>query len=225
MKLHHLAIAACLALIGTPALAQVTTQACEYNVSPPTLATGFRGTIPCNNKGVPYSLPGDGTTAGTVQTPAATNANSAGVTSVSETLVWDGSTWRRQSANTSGIANMHPGDPATWWRYAPPTGGYLNSTTGVTVRAAAGAAVSNYIWGGECFAETLTTATEIELRDGAAGAAMFRTKITTAGAPGHIDFTFSPPLKGTANTLVEFAGVTASGTGAIYCNWQGSTGP
>ena len=36
--------------------------------------------------------------------------------------------------------------------------------------------------------------------------------------------TFNPPLRGTANTLVEIVTLTASVTGSVYCNLQGYTG-
>lgn len=139
-------------------------------------------------------------------------------------MVFNGTSWDMSRGDTNGQATI-PALTSTYWRYAPPTGGYTNSTTGVTVKAAAGASVRNYIAGGECYADPLATATEIELRDGAAGTVMWKLKVPTTGWTNGFDINFTPPLRGTANTLVEFAGLTASATGAIYCNWRGWTGP
>lgn len=136
---------------------------------------------------------------------------------------YDGTTCRALKSDANGLVTI-PGLVASWWRYVPPVGGYLNITTGVTVTTAKGAGVSNYVWGGECFSDALTTATEVELRDGAAGTAMWRMKVPTSGWTTGFDINFNPPLRGSANTLVEFAGTTASGAGAIYCNWRGTTG-
>ena len=116
-----------------------------------------------------------------------------------------------------------PGAGTTFWRYVPPTGGITNSTTGVVVRAAPGANQFTYVHGGECYADPLGAATDLELRDGAAGAAVWRTKIPTSGYPTLIDITFDPPIRLTGNTLLEMATVTASVTGSVYCNWRGQT--
>lgn len=155
---------------------------------------------------------------------ATSNTNVNASRDQSFNMVYNGTTWDMARGDANGVSTT-PGRPATYWRYTPPTGGYLNSTAGVTVKAAAGAGVRNYIWSGECWSETLGAATEIEIRDGAAGAAMWRSKISTAGLTSGFTLNFNPPLQGTANTLVEFAGTTASVTGAIYCSFQGTTGP
>jgi hypothetical protein len=136
--------------------------------------------------------------------------------------VYTGSQWARQAGDVNG-AVLIPARTTSWWKYVPPTGGLTNSTTGITIKAAAGAGVSNTIMGGECYSDALGTATEIELRDGASGTALWRSKISTAGWPTMVDINFNPPIKGTANTLIEFAEVTANGTGSIYCNWRGAT--
>lgn len=116
-----------------------------------------------------------------------------------------------------------PGAGSTFWRYAPPTNGITNSTTGVVVRAAPGTGQFIYVHGGECYADPLGAATDLELRDGAAGAVVWRTKIPTTGYPALVDVTFNPPIRLTANTLLEMATPTASVTGSVYCNWRGQT--
>lgn len=107
------------------------------------------------------------------------------------------------------------------WTYSPPTGGYLNSTTAVPIAAARGGLVSNLITGGECYAEAVTTPTELVLLDGAS--IVWRMKVPVGGWPNPQDFNFFPYIKGTANTALSMQGLTATGTGAIYCNWRGGT--
>jgi hypothetical protein len=115
--------------------------------------------------------------------------------------------------------------PEADWQYAAAASGILNTTTAVTIKAAAGAGIRNYITSIDLMAEALTNATEIAVRDGAAGTVIWRTKIGTGGltAGRHIDF--QNPLKGTANTLLEVVTLTASGAGAVYINAQGYTAP
>ena len=113
--------------------------------------------------------------------------------------------------------------PELEWQYAAAAGGLVNTTTAVTVRAAAGASLRSYITTIQLQAEPLTTATEFVIRDGAAGTVIWRIKIPTTGLP----LTTFPVtgLKSTANTLLEIATLTASGAGAVYFNMQGYTAP
>jgi hypothetical protein len=73
-------------------------------------------------------------------------------------------------------------------------------------------------------AEALGAATEVAVRDGAGGTVLWRMKISTAGLLGGRDVVFDPPLRGTANTLLEVVTLTASVTGAVYFNAQGFVG-
>jgi hypothetical protein len=70
-------------------------------------------------------------------------------------------------------------------------------------------------------AEALGAATELAIRDGAAGTVLWREKIGTPGVPQGVSINFQTPLRGTANTLLEVVTLTASGTGAVYFNAQG----
>jgi hypothetical protein len=110
---------------------------------------------------------------------------------------------------------------ATPWSYAAANLGIVNTTTAVTVKAAAGAGLRNYITGMQIMSEALGTATEFAIRDGAAGTVLFRQKIGTGGLTTGLDITFTTPLRGTANTLLEVVTLTASTTGAVYVNLQG----
>lgn len=111
------------------------------------------------------------------------------------------------------------------WSYAAAASGIVNTTTAVTFKAAAGSGLRNYITSLQISSEALTNATEVAIRDGAAGTVLWRMKIPTTGLPGVFGATFSSPLKGTANTLLEVVTLTASGAGAVYFSAQGYAGP
>jgi len=56
--------------------------------------------------------------------------------------VFDGTAFARQRGDAAGIVTQ-PGLVATHWNYAAASGGISNTTTAVTIRAAAGAGVRN----------------------------------------------------------------------------------
>ena len=106
------------------------------------------------------------------------------------------------------------------WQYAAAASGIVNTTTAVTIKAAGAASIRNYITGITVMAEALGAATELAVRDGAAGTVIWRIKIPAGGLPA-TSFTFQTPLRGTAATLMEVVTLTASVTGAVYFNAQG----
>lgn len=137
--------------------------------------------------------------------------------------------------NTSGGSNpvapatpmpvsIHGTDRASMWRYAAAASGISNTSTAVTIKAAAGAGIRNYITGIQLSATALGVATEIAIRDGAAGTVIWRANLTTA-ALAPLDIEFAVPLMGTANTLLEVVTLTPSGTGSVYFNAQGFAAP
>jgi hypothetical protein len=113
--------------------------------------------------------------------------------------------------------------PQANWSYAAAASGIVNTTTAVTIKAAAGAGVKNYLTGLSLTAEALGTATEFAIRDGAGGTVLWRIKIGTGGITTGMFVTFPTPLSGTANTLLEVVTLTASTTGAVYFNATGIT--
>lgn len=129
----------------------------------------------------------------------------------------------------SGDANgltVQSAPSASTWSYAAATGGIVNTTTAVTIKAAAGAGVRNYLKTLMVNHDTLGAATEIAIRDGAGGAVLWRGKLQTAATDisgGAGVLAFDPPLKGTANTLLEVVTLTAV-TGGVYVNASGFTG-
>jgi hypothetical protein len=106
------------------------------------------------------------------------------------------------------------------WQYAAAAGGISNTTTAVTIKAAAGAGIRNYITSISIATDALTNASEFVIRDGAAGTVIWRTKLGT-GAENTFNVVFPTPLRGTAATLMEVATLTASGAGAVFFNAQG----
>lgn len=131
----------------------------------------------------------------------------------------------RHTMTTSGMMGVTPySTPEATWSYAAAAAGILNTTTAVTVKASAGASLRNYVTDVTLMSETLTTATEFAIRDGAAGPVLWRIKIPTGGLPT-TQFSFSVPLRGTAATLLEVVTLTASGAGAVYANLQGFVAP
>ena len=115
--------------------------------------------------------------------------------------------------------------PENEWSYVAASGGITNTTTAVTLTGGAGSGVRNYITSLQVSSDTLGTATEVVIRDGVGGAVLWRAKIGTAGTVGIQDIRFHPPLRGSTNTLLEAACVTATGTGSIYINVQGYKAP
>lgn len=108
--------------------------------------------------------------------------------------------------------------PGSTWNYAAASGGIVN-TTGVTAKAAAGAGVRNYITHVDVVNGHATVSTDVQIRDGASGTVLWRGFAQAAG--GGVSAEFNPPLRGTANTLVEIAcGTTGTAT---YFNLVGFT--
>lgn len=126
---------------------------------------------------------------------------------------------------TGGQVSIKPyGTSENDWVYAAAASGIASTTTAVTFKAASGTAnIRNYITAIQIYADGGGTATELAVRDGAAGTVIWRLKIPTGGFPTPVSFTFSTPLKGTANTLLEVITLTSS-AGAVYFNAQGYTG-
>lgn len=124
------------------------------------------------------------------------------------------------ASNQSSIPVVNTPAVAGNWKYAAAAAGITNSAVAVTIKAAGGAGVKNYITGIEFVHEALGAATEFCIRDGAGGAVLWRSYIPV-GVFGRVAVTFPSPLVGTAATLLEIVTLTASITGAVYCNAQG----
>lgn len=109
---------------------------------------------------------------------------------------------------------------ASTWQFASAASGIVNSTTPVTIKAAAAGTLRNYITGFDIMAETLMIATEFVIRDGA-GQVLWRTKIPVSGIPTGRNITCPVPLRGSPASLLEIVTLMASVIGAVYFNAQG----
>jgi len=199
----------------------------KYNSTLPTLTDGQRGDIQIGSRGsinVQLKVADGSGSISSTSTPADGASNS--VTNLNTSayqMGYNGTTWDRMRGDTSGLLVQHYALTGSRWSYAAAAGGITNTTTAVTIAAAAGAGLRNYLTGMQIFADTLGTATEIAIRDGAAGTVLWRGKINTGGSFVGAEIKFTCPLKGTANTLMEFVTLTASGTGSVFVNAQGYT--
>lgn len=108
--------------------------------------------------------------------------------------------------------------PDLTWAYAAAAGGLVN-TTGVVAKAAAGAGVRNYVKSIDVENSHQTISTEVVIRDGAAGTVLWRGWAQAAG--GRVVRIFDPPLRGSANTLVEIAEISATATAGVLMNPAG----
>jgi len=109
------------------------------------------------------------------------------------------------------------------WQYAATASGIVSTTTAVTFKAASGTAgIRNYITGIEIGAYGAGTATELAIRDGAAGTVIWRMQIPAAGLTAPVTVNFTTPLRGTANTLLEVVTLTSSAT-PVFFNAHGYT--
>jgi hypothetical protein len=110
------------------------------------------------------------------------------------------------------------------WHYSAAASGIVSSTTAVTFKTASGTAgIRNYITGIEIGAFGAGTATELAIRDGAAGTVIWRMQIPASGLPAPVTVNFTTPLRGTANTLLEVVTLTSSAT-PVFFNAHGYTG-
>ncbi len=108
------------------------------------------------------------------------------------------------------------------WNYAAASSGIVNTATAVTIKAAAGAGVRNYVTDLQINTATLGAATELAIPDGAGGTVLWRCQLQTAALP-IMSVNFQSPLVGSPNTLLEVVTLTAV-TGGVFVNAQGYAG-
>lgn len=126
----------------------------------------------------------------------------------------------RQIGTVLGVSVGKPYSiPEADWAFAAGASGIVNTTVAVTLVAAGAAGVKNYITSFNIMWDTLGAATEVVIRNGAAGAVLWRGKLTTAA--GMFAVALPTPLQSSAATLFEFATLTATVTGGVYVNAQG----
>ena len=123
-------------------------------------------------------------------------------------------------ADANGTVTQ-PALSSTFWQYAAVAGGIVNSTADVAIKAAAGAGVRNFLSSLVVPHDALGAASEYVIKDGAT--VIYRGKAHAAMTEG-VPINFDPPLRGTANTALNFALITLTVTGGTFVNAQGYTG-
>lgn len=119
-------------------------------------------------------------------------------------------------ATGAPVGGASTASAASSWNYAGVTGG-ITDTSDVTVKAAAGAGIRNYMTSIQ-YANT-GVASEIVVKDGSTVIWRGYAPATT-GAQSQI--AFDPPLRGTANTALNVAMITTAS--ATRVSAQGYTG-
>jgi len=199
----------------------------RYNVTQPTLTDGQRGDAQLDTRSnLSVFISGKGSTSGAaVSSVTADGAGAnAGLATWSQGALYNGTTWDRMRGDANGVV-VQPGLSATFWSYTSGVSPILsNTTTAVTIKAAAGAAVRNYIDSCQITTTAFTTSVPLALRDGAGGTVKWALTVPTTGFLQPVVVTFSPPLQGTANTLWEIVTTTANTVGTVTANCSGHTG-
>lgn len=105
------------------------------------------------------------------------------------------------------------------WIYTPASGGIVNTTTAVTIKAA----VASYracVTDLHVSHDALSSVTELAIRDGAGGSAIWRDKLQTSAVEAGSDVHFQTPVCGSVGNLLEIVTLTAV-TGGVYTNVSG----
>ena len=190
----------------------------------PTYTTGTMNACSLNTfGGVRVAVSGNGSDVLVLSTTA--DANGTSVSSLwtfAQSAIYNGNSWDRQRGDVNGTV-IQPALSSAYWSFASAASGIVNTTTAVTIKAASGAGVRNYLCTVTIDHDLLGAATEFAVRDGAAGTVLARFKLPTTAKEGSL-YTFSPCLKGTANTQMEVVTLTATVSGGVYVNGSGFTG-
>lgn len=130
----------------------------------------------------------------------------------------------QQLTDTGGLL-IQRGLLTSQWTYSNGATGILsNTTTAVTIKAAAGASVRNYIDSLTINTTAFGASVPVVIRDGAGGTVIWSGNVPTAGWLQPVNIQFAIPLRSTANTLLEVATPTANTSGTVWLSVQGHTG-
>lgn len=154
----------------------------------------------------------------------AVNPASQGLYVLSANYGFDGTNYARVRGNIVGLGILEGGLPASHWSFASVAGGITNTTTAVTMKAAAGGVLRNCISNIQVTHALLGAATELAVRDGAAGTVLWRASLATPAVEGG-SYNLTPAICGTANTLMEVVTLTATVTGGVVVSAQGYVSP
>ncbi|MEI6644062.1 MAG: hypothetical protein WCL10_18735 [Novosphingobium sp.] len=197
-----------------------------YTATLPTLTDGQRGNAQVSARGELLVALSSGGAAASVTTPTADGLATSGNGLLTRGVGYgfNGTTFDRLRGDVNGLV-VQPGLSTTFWTYTSGTSPILsNTTTAVTIKAAAGASVRNYIDSCQITTTAFTTSVPLALRDGAGGTVIWALTVPTTGFLQPVIVTFNPPLRGTANTLWEIVTTTANTVGTVTANCSGHTG-
>ena len=192
-----------------------------------TLDTGDVGRLRLNAGGALYVTPTVAATGADASSNslafALTNNNSNGILA-GAAYGFNGTNWDRARGDTNGLV-VQPGLSSTFWYYTSGASPILsNTTTAVTIKTAAGASVRNFIDSCQVTTTAFGASVPLALRDGAGGSVIFALTVPTSGFLQPVVLKFEPPLRSTANTLIEVVTTTANTSGTVTLNCQGHTG-
>lgn len=200
----------------------------KFNSTPPSYTDGQRGDVQLTTKGDTKVNFGDFSTIQTightfVTVPRADNGG--GYPGTFAVVGFNGGAGQDYIRNDVNGLVVQKGLSTTFWYYSNGATGILsNTTTAVTIKAAAGSGVRNYIDSCTINTTAFGAAVPIVLRDGAAGTVRWAANVPTAGWLTPVSIVFNVPLQGTANTLWEVATPTANTSGTVWVSCQGHTG-
>lgn len=122
--------------------------------------------------------------------------------------------WLPIRVDKSGAVVTAQDTQANSWTYAAASGG-ITDTSDVTLAAAAGVGLSNFLTGIQIMNKS-AVATEVVVKD---GSTIIWRGYSPASGVGPLSITFEDPLQSSPNTALKFAAITTSS--AIYVNAQG----
>jgi hypothetical protein len=203
--------------VGTPVFVRLSDGAAAISALP---VTDNGSTLSIDDGAGSITVDGSITAVGSVAHDSPTSGNPLQIAgearSTDPTAVASGDVTRFMASLLGKQLTLPYAIPASTWGYAAASGGITN-TTGVTAKAAAGAGIRNYITNIQVINGHASTDTDVQIRDGASGTVLWRAFAKSGG--GGISCKCDPPLRGTANTLIEVAcGTTGA---AVYVNLQG----
>lgn len=164
-----------------------------------------------------FLVTGSAAEGGTASAPVMVGAE---VRTSNKTAVANGVAVRTIATQIGAYVQKPYSIPEADWSYVAPSGG-KTATGGVTIIAAAAAGIRNYITGMQ-IANSGAAGTEVQIKDGAGGAVIWRGYI--GAAAGSTQVTFQSPIKSTAATLLELD-LSSSTTVAVFVNCQGYQAP
>ena len=202
----------------------------KYNLTNIVLTDGQRGDLQLSSGGALLTVAGG--ISGLAFITTTTNSDTVAVVSGSNRVAevasinygFDGTQMVRLRGDTNGLVTQ---SSLTANRIYYNSGSAVilsNTTTAVTMFSAAGSGVRNYLSTLQLASDTLGAATFVEVRDGAGGTILFTAKVQTTGLAAIQSLRFDPPLKGTANTLMEIVTTVATVTGGFTVSAQGYQG-